>query len=453
MFDALNERLGTIFTKLRRQGRLTEADITSVMREVRIAMLEADVALPVVKDFIASLKERALGADIVKSVSPANMVVKLVQDHITALLGSEHQEINLATQPPAVIMMVGLQGSGKTTSTAKLAYLLAHKYKKKVLVASLDVYRPAAQEQLRLVAEKAGIAALDAIEGQMPVDITRRALQTAKLEAYDVLLLDTAGRLHIDTELMDELVQVRDLASPIETLLTADALTGQDAVQIGREFHEKIGITGAILTRIDGDGRGGAALSLRHVTGQPIKFIGTGEKITDFDAFYPERIAARILDMGDIVSLVEKATEQVDQAEAEQLAKRMQDGQFDFNDMLMQLRNMKRMGGMGSIMSMMPGMGQLKDKMAAAGMDESIFKKQEAIILSMHKRERRFPKLLNASRKKRIAAGSGTSVQEVNQLFKHYQQMEKVMKKLKKMGGAKGMMRGGGIEQLLQGLR
>jgi signal recognition particle subunit SRP54 len=452
MFDSLNKRLGNIFSSLRRQGALTEDDINAVMREVRIALLEADVALPVVKDFVASLKESALGTQVIKSVSPANMVIKLVQDHLTSLLGSEHQELNLNTTPPAVVMMVGLQGSGKTTSTGKLALMLRTKRNKKVMVASLDVARPAAQAQLAVVAEKAGVESLPIIAGQTPLEITRRAMQEARLSGHDVLLLDTAGRLHIDDALMDELQQVRSIASPIETLLVADSLTGQDAVNSGKEFHEKIGITGAILTRIDGDGRGGAALSIRHITGQPIKYMGTGEKLTEFEAFHPERIASRILDMGDIVSLVEKAAEAVDMEDAEAMAKRMQEGKFDFNDLLAQLRNMKKMGGMGSMLGMLPGMGKFKDKIADANLDDTLFKRQEAMILSMTKKERAFPKLLNASRRKRIASGAGVSVQDVNQLIKHQQQMEKMMKRLKKMG-KKGLMRSGGLEQLMQGIR
>jgi signal recognition particle subunit SRP54 len=451
MFQSLGDRLGSIFSKLRRQGKLTEEDITAVMREVRVALLEADVALPVVREFTASLKEAAVGAEIIQSVSPANMVIKLVQDHLTVLLGSEHQDINLTTTPPAVILMVGLQGSGKTTSTGKLAYRLRSKQHKKVMVASLDVYRPAAQQQLAVVAEAAGVESLPIIAGEMPQAITERALKAARLEGYDVLLLDTAGRLHIDDALMDELKAVKNLANPIETLLVADALTGQDAVKIGTSFHEAIGITGAILTRVDGDGRGGAALSLRSVTGQPIKFMGVGEKISEFEPFHPERIASRILDMGDIVSLVERASENVNQAEAEHMAKRLKEGSFDFNDLLMQLQQMKKMGGMGGMLKMLPGMGKMKDKIAEAGVDESLFRSQEAIILSMTKKERLHPKLLNGSRRKRIAEGSGTSVQQVNQLIKHHQQMEKMMKQMKKLG-KKGMMRGGGMEQLLQGL-
>jgi len=451
MFDSLNKRLGDIFGGLRRRGALTEEDITTAMREVRVALLEADVALPVVKEFTHSLKEKALGAEVIKSISPAQMVIKLVQDHLTELLGSEHQDLNLAMSPPAVVMMVGLQGSGKTTSTGKLALRLREKQKKKVLVASLDVARPAAQEQLEVVAAQAGVSSLPIIKGQKPLEITKRALDTAVREGYDVLLLDTAGRLHIDDELMAELEAVKKAAKPIETLLVADSLTGQDAVNIARQFHEKIGVSGIILTRIDGDGRGGAALSMRHVTGQPIKFMGTGEKLTEFEAFHPERIASRILDMGDVVSLVERAAEAIDAQEAEDMAKRMMSGQFDFNDMLNQLRQMKKLGGFGGIMGMMPGIGKLKGQLDEANIDESVFARQEAIILSMTKKERLHPKLLGASRRQRIAAGSGTTVQEVNKLLKQHQQMETVMKRLKKMG-KKGLARGG-MQQLFQGMR
>jgi len=451
MFDSLNKRLGDIFGGLRRRGALTEEDITTAMREVRVALLEADVALPVVKEFTHSLKEKALGAEVIKSISPAQMVIKLVQDHLTELLGSEHQDLNLAMSPPAVVMMVGLQGSGKTTSTGKLALRLREKQKKKVLVASLDVARPAAQEQLEVVAAQAGVSSLPIIKGQKPLEITKRALDTAVREGYDVLLLDTAGRLHIDDELMAELEAVKKAAKPIETLLVADSLTGQDAVNIARQFHEKIGVSGIILTRIDGDGRGGAALSMRHVTGQPIKFMGTGEKLTEFEAFHPERIASRILDMGDVVSLVERAAEAIDAQEAEDMAKRMMSGQFDFNDMLNQLRQMKKLGGFGGIMGMMPGIGKLKGQLDEANIDDRVFARQEAIILSMTKKERLHPKLLGASRRQRIAAGSGTTVQEVNKLLKQHQQMETVMKRLKKMG-KKGLARGG-MQQLFQGMR
>lgn len=448
MFQNLTGKLSDIFTNLRRKGALTEADIDAVMREVRIALLEADVALPVVKQFITSLKEKALGQEVIASVSPAQMVVKLTHDHLKELLGSEGVKLNLAAQPPAVILMCGLQGSGKTTSTGKLAYFLKQKQNKKVMVASLDVYRPAAQEQLRQVAERAGVACLPIVENEKPLAITKRALEAAKLEGADVLLLDTAGRLHVDTELMDELIAVQKLANPVETLLVADALTGQDAVNIAKSFHEAVGVTGIVLTRVDGDGRGGAALSMRHVTGQPIKFLGVGEKLEALEEFHPDRIASRILDMGDVVSLVEKASEMVTQDEAEAIAKNFVKGQFTLEDMLDQLRKMKKMGGISSMLGMLPGANKLMGQIDESKLDSKAFDRQEAIILSMTPRERKFPKLLNASRRQRIANGSGTSVQDINKLLKQHQQMETMMKKMKKMG-QKGMARGG-MQQLMQ---
>ncbi len=439
MFESLNKRLGSILGNLRRKGALSESDIDSVMREVRIALLEADVALPVVKDFIKSLKEKAVGAEVIRSVSPAQMVIKLVQDHLTELLGSSNEELNLAANPPVVIMMVGLQGSGKTTSSGKLALHLKNKMGKKVLLASLDVYRPAAQKQLEVVAQQAASGSLPIIEKQKPAEITSRALKMGREEGYDVIILDTAGRLHIDDELMAELQEVKKLASPIETLLVADSLTGQDAVNIASEFDNKVGITGIILTRVDGDARGGAALSMRQVTGKPIKFMGVGEKLEEFEPFHPERIASRILDMGDIISLVEKASENIDREEAEKMAAKLQKGQFDFNDLLSQFQQLKKMGGLGSLMGMIPGIGKIKEQMANVNMDDSVIKSQEAIILSMTPQERANPKLMSGSRKRRIAAGAGTTVQEVNKLIKAQKQMEGMMKKMKKMGGKKGM--------------
>ncbi len=448
MFQSLSSKLTGIFSNLRKRAVLTEADIDAVMREVRMALLEADVALPVVKDFITSLKAKAVGVEVIQTVNPAQMVIKLVSDHLKELLGSEHQSLNMAAEPPVVVMMVGLQGSGKTTSTGKLALRLRSKQNKKILVASLDIYRPAAQEQLAQVAKAAGVDALPIIAGEKPVAITTRALKEARLGGYDLLLLDTAGRLHIDEELMGELKSVRDLAKPLETLLVADSLTGQDAVNIAKTFHEQVGITGIILTRVDGDGRGGAALSMRAVTGQPIKFIGVGEKMDAFEEFHPERIANRILDMGDIVSLVEKAAENVTQAEAEQMAQRMMQGQFDFNDLLDQMRKMKKMGGISSMLGMLPGMGKLKDQLANANVDEKMIARQEAIILSMTAKERIHPKLIGGSRRIRIAKGSGTTVQDVNKILKQQMQMADMMKKMKKMG-KKGMSRGG-MENLLK---
>lgn len=442
MFASLSDRLGSIFTNLRKRGTLSEADIDTAMREVRIALLEADVALPVVKDFIKSLKEKALGAEIVKSVSPAQMVIKLVQDHLIDLLGAESAELNLNAVPPVVILMVGLQGSGKTTSTGKLAKLLREKRNKKVMVASLDVQRPAAQEQLEVLAKQTGVTGLPIVKGQSPLEITKRALEAARLEGFDVLLLDTAGRLHIDEALMEELAAVKKLAKPTETLLVADALTGQDAVTIAREFHEKIGVTGIILTRIDGDARGGAALSMRHVTGQPIKFMGTGEKLENLEPFHPQRIASRILDMGDVVSLVEKAIETIDKNEADKMQARFEEGKFDLNDLAAQMRNMKKMGGMGALMGMLPGMGQIKQQLADNPVDEKVMDRMEAIISSMTPKERSDPRVLNASRRRRVAAGSGTTVQDINRLIKQWQQMEDMMKKFRKMG-KKGLMRQG----------
>ena len=342
MFASLSDRLGSVFTNLRKRGTLSESDIDNAMREVRIALLEADVALPVVKEFIKSLKEKAVGTEVVKSVSPAQMVIKLVQDHLVELLGDEHHDLNLNAVPPVVVLMVGLQGSGKTTTTGKLAKILKEKRGKKVLLASLDVQRPAAQEQLDVLANQVGVTGLPIIKGQSPLDITKRALESARLEGYDVLMLDTAGRLHIDEALMQELAEIKRLSKPTETMLVADALTGQDAVVIATEFHEKIGITGITLTRIDGDARGGAALSMRHVTSQPIKFMGTGEKLENLEPFHPQRIASRILDMGDVVSLVERATESINKEDAQKMQERFDQGQFDLNDLSEQLKNMKK---------------------------------------------------------------------------------------------------------------
>jgi len=442
MFNSLSDKLNGVLGKLRGKGTLSESDIDTAMREVRLALLEADVALSVVKDFTNSLKQKTIGTEIIKSISPAQMVIKLVQDHLTELLGSEHAELNLSVTPPAVILMAGLQGSGKTTSSGKLALRLKNKLGKKVLLASLDIYRPAAQKQLEVLATQTGSGSLPIQEGEKPLEITRRALNMGKLEGYDVVILDTAGRLHIDDEMMQELQAVKTLANPIETLLVADSLTGQDAVNIAKQFHEKIGVTGIILTRLDGDGRGGAALSMRAITGQPIKFAGMGEKLDQFEEFHPERIAGRILDKGDIVSLVERAAETIDKAESEAMALKMQQGSFDFDDLLKQLRNMKKMGGFGGIMGMLPGISKIKDKIAEANIDEKMMARQEAIILSMTKKERQNPRLLNGSRKQRIAKGSGTSVQEINKLFKAWQQMEDMMKQMKKLG-KKGLMRGG----------
>jgi signal recognition particle subunit SRP54 len=442
MFESLSDNLSKVFSKLKSKGVLTEEDVSAAMREVRIALLEADVSLPVAKDFISKVKAKAVGQEVIKSVSPGQMVIKIVQDELEAMLGSDESEINLNTNPPAVIMMVGLQGSGKTTSSGKLANFLNKKNNKKVLMASLDVYRPAAQEQLEVLGKQISVDTVEIIEGQKPVDITKRALDRGSKEGYDVVILDTAGRLHIDNDLMTELQEVKKVSNPVETLLVADSLTGQDAVNIASQFNEKIDVTGIILTRIDGDGRGGAALSMRGVTGCPIKFMGVGEKVSEFEAFHPNRIASLILGMGDVVSLVEKAAENVDSDEAKKLEKKLKKGQFDLNDLAKQFKMMRKMGGVGGLMGMIPGLGKMKKEMDQSGVDDKMIIHQEAIISSMTKQERRYPKVINASRKKRIASGCGLTVQDVNKLLKQHKQMSTMMKKVSKMD-KKTLMRGG----------
>ncbi|WP_420429935.1 signal recognition particle protein [Kordiimonas sp.] len=438
MFDSLSDRLGGILDGLKRRGALKESDVTEALREVRVALLEADVALPVVKDFVAKVKTKAVGHEVMKSVTPGQQVVKIVNDELVAMLGSESSGLNVIGVPPVAILMVGLQGSGKTTTTAKIAKRLTEKDRKKVLMASLDVRRPAAQEQLKILGEQIGVKTLPIIPGQMPVDIARRALDAAKLQGFDVVMLDTAGRLHVDQALMAEVVAVRNATMPTETLLVADSLTGQDAVNVAKEFDAQVGITGVALTRMDGDGRGGAALSMRAVTGKPIKLAGTGEKMDALEDFHPERVAGRILGMGDVVSLVEKASETIEKEDAEKMAKKMAKGEFDLDDLRTQLQQMSKMGGMKGVLGMLPGMGKLKGAMNA-GVDDKVFKRQEAIISSMTAQERRKPQVLNASRKKRVAAGSGTSVPEVNKLLKMHMQMAKMMKKMSRMGKKGGM--------------
>lgn len=433
IFSSLSDNLTKIFDKLRGRGFLSEDDVNQAMREIRIALLEADVALPVVKDFVNQVKEKAIGAEVIKSISPGQLVVKIVSDELTAILSSDSQELNLTVQPPAVIMMVGLQGSGKTTTTGKLAFKLTNKQKKKVLVASLDTYRPAAQQQLAALAKQISIDCVDIVAGQNPLEIAKRALAQAQSQSYDVLLLDTAGRLHTDDELINELINIKKLTNPIEVMLVADSLTGQDAVNIGKEFNDKVGLTGVTLTRVDGDARGGAALSMRQVTGCPIKFIGVGEKPADLEEFYPDRIAARMLDMGDVISLVEKASELVDKQEAERMSKKLQKGKFDMDDLLSQLRSIKKMGGIGKIAGMIPGFGKIKNLMNNMPIDDKVIPHQEAIILSMTKKERRNPAIINASRKKRIATGAGRNVQEVNRLLKQYITMLKMLKRVGNM--------------------
>lgn len=445
MFENLTSRFSKILDGVFGRKIITEDDLNKVMREIRIALLEADVSLPVVKEFVNKIKEKALGQDVIKSVNPGQMIVKLVDDEIKDLLGSEKSELNLQTKAPAVIMMTGLQGSGKTTSSGKLAKYLKDKHNKKVLLASLDIYRPAAQKQLEVLGKQVNADTVDIIEGQGVIEIAKRTFKQAQEKYYDILILDTAGRLHIDNELMEELKEVKALTNPVETLLVADSLTGQDSVNIAKTFNDEIGVTGIILTRIDGDGRGGAALSMKMVTGRPIKFIGVGEKVNEFEEFYPERISSRILGMGDVVSLVEKAQEVVDEKEAKKLEEKMRKGRFDFNDLLKQLKMLKKMGGLGSLISFLPGAGKLKDAMGAKGLDGAggLLKKQEAMILSMTEVERSNPDIMSSSRKRRIIAGSGTTIQEINSLLKKYKQMNKMMKKMKGMNPnqLKGMMK------------
>jgi signal recognition particle subunit SRP54 len=447
MFDSLTDRLGDVFDRLRRHGALSENDIGAAMREIRIALIEADVALPVVRDFIAVVREKALGQEVLRSVTPAQMVVKIVHDHLVEVLGGgptggTTDGLDLNAPAPVGIMLVGLQGSGKTTTAAKIANRLKQRDRKKVLLASLDVQRPAAQEQLAVLGRQIGVASLPVVPGEKPVAITRRALDTARTQGYDVVIYDTAGRLHINEELMLEVAAVSTTARPHQTVLVADAMTGQDAVNLAKAFGERAAITGIVLTRVDGDARGGAALSMRQITGKPIVYIGTGERIGALEPFHPERIAGRILGMGDVVSLVEKAAESVDRDEAEKLAAKMAKGHFDLDDLAGQLRQIRRMGGMGGMLSLLPGVGKLKKQLGDANIDESIIKRQEAIISSMTKSERRNPKLLNGSRRRRIAGGSGTSVQEINRLLKQYQDMADMMKKMKKLG-PKGLARHG----------
>nr|WP_206065599.1 signal recognition particle protein [Novosphingobium sp. ERW19] len=439
VFDSLSDRLGGVFDRLRGRGALREEDVLAAMREVRIALLEADVALPVVRRFVDQVSEQAVGQSVLKSVTPGQQVVKIVNDALVEMLGGGTAELDLNAAPPVVIMMVGLQGSGKTTSTAKIGKLLKEKQGKKVLMASLDVNRPAAQEQLRVLGEQAGVATLPIITGQQPVDIATRAVNAAKLQAVDVLLLDTAGRLHVDQALMDEMKAVAAVSVPKETLLVVDSLTGQDAVNVAQSFSGEVDLTGVILTRMDGDARGGAALSMRAVTGKPIKFAATGEKLDAIEPFHPERVAGRILGMGDIVSIVEKAAATIQAEDAEKLAQRMSKGQFDMNDLRTQLRQMQNMGGLGVLAGMMPGMKKAKAAMAQSGMDDKVLLRMDAIIGSMTPKEREKPELLNAKRKIRVAKGSGTQVQDVNKLLKMHQEMAKAMKQIKKMGGLKGL--------------
>ncbi len=448
MFENLSERLGGVFDRLTKQGALSEEDVKTALREVRVALLEADVSLPVAREFVKKVQAKATGSAVTKSVTPGQQVVKIVHDALIDTLRGEGEPGDLKIDnPPAAILMVGLQGSGKTTTTGKLAKRLSGREGKKVLMASLDIYRPAAMEQLAILGTQVGVDTLPIVIGETAVQIAKRAKQQATLGGYDVYMLDTAGRLQIDTTLMQEVEDVRDAVSPRETLLVVDGLTGQIAVEVAEEFDGKIGITGVVLTRMDGDGRGGAALSMRAVTGKPIKFVGSGEKMDALETFEPERIAGRILGMGDIVALVEKAQETLEAEQAERMMRRLQKGMFNMNDLRSQLEQMQKMGGMQGLMGMMPGMAKMKGKIEEAGLDDSLLKRQVALIGSMTKKERANPGLLQASRKKRIAAGAGMEVSDLNKLIKQHRQMADMMKKLGKRGGLgalKGMMGGQG---------
>ena len=439
MFDALSDRLGNVFDRLKGKGSLSESDVNAAMREVRIALLEADVAVEVVKSFIDGVKERAVGQEVTKSVTPGQQVIKIVNDNLIEMLGKEPAWIELNAVPPVPILMIGLQGSGKTTTAAKIASRLTRRDKKKVMMASLDVTRPAAREQLRVLGEQINVSTLPMAEGETAVSIAKRAMTASRLQGYDVVILDTAGRVTIDQGLMDEIKQISEITNPAEKILVADALTGQDAVTTAKNFHQNVGVTGIVLTRMDGDSRGGAALSMRSVTGVPIKAVGTGEKLENLEDFHPERVAGRILGMGDVVSLVEKAAETIEVEEAEKIALKMQKGQFDFNDMLTQLQQVSKMGGLGGVLAMLPGVGKLQKQMASAGVDDKSIARQVAIIQSMTAQERKSPKLLNASRKRRVASGSGTTAQEINRLLKQQMEMARMMKKVGKMGGLKGL--------------
>jgi len=438
MFENLTNKFEEIFSSLKKAPSLDENQVDEGLKSIRLALLEADVSLEVVKEFINRVKPKALGQEIVRSTSPGQMVVKIVYDELVSLLGDKTSEIQLNAVPPVPIMLVGLQGSGKTTTTAKLARYLEKNNKKKVMMVSLDVYRPAAQEQLRLLGEQNNILTLPVIEGQIPVDICRRAISAANLNGSEIILFDTAGRTQIDFQMMNEIKQIENMINPSETILVADSLTGQVAANVAKEFKNTVNLTGIVLTRSDGDGRGGAALSMKYVADVPIKFLGVGEKIENFEVFYPDRIANRLLGMGDIVSLVEKASEDLDQENLKKTEENLKKGQFSLEDYLSQLRQMKKMGGIEGIMSFLPGVSKIKSQMDQAGVDEKIITQNEAVILSMTKKERENPKIIDGSRKKRIANGSGTDVATINKLLKQFKMMSEMMKKMSK-GNTKGM--------------
>ena len=442
MFDRLTERLGEVLGQLTRRGALSTADVDAALREVRVALLEADVALPVVRDFLAKVHDQAVGETVLKSVTPGQMVVKVVHDALIEALGGAAVGLDLNAPAPVVIMMVGLQGSGKTTTTAKIALRLKSRERKRVLMASLDTRRPAAQHQLAVLGGQAEVATLPIVPGEPPVAIARRALQTGRLEGYDLVMLDTAGRLHVDEELMAEAAAVQEAAGPTETLLVVDAMTGQDAVNVATSFRDRLKLTGVVLTRVDGDARGGAALSMRAVTGCPIKLIGVGEKLDALEDFHPARIAGRILGMGDIVGLVERAAETVEREQAEKMAAKLQKGQFDLDDLAEQLRQLQKMGGLGGVLGMLPGVQKVKKQLDNAKIDERQLRRQQAIISSMTRQERRRPEIIKASRKQRIAAGSGATVQEINKLLKQHMEMARMVKQMGRLG-EKGLMRHG----------
>ena len=452
MFENLTNKLETIFSKLKSAPSLNEEQVDISLKEIRLALLEADVALSVTKEFIEKVKPKALGQELLKSISPGQMIVKIVYDELVNFLGEKNQELNLNVSPPACILLVGLQGSGKTTSAAKLANLVKKKYNKKVFLVSLDVYRPAAQEQLKVLAEANQINHLPVINGQQPLDITKRALNAAKLNGSDVIIFDTAGRTQVDLMMMNEIKQIKSLVKPTETVLVADSLTGQIAANVAKEFDKILDISSIILTRIDGDGRGGAALSMKYVTNKPIKYIGVGEKIDDLEVFYPERIANRILGMGDVVSLVEKASEGLDEEKLKKAEEQYRKGLFTLDDYLSQLRQMKKMGGMEGVLSLLPGVSKIKEQMNNASIDEKIITTNEAIILSMTKREREDPKVINGSRKKRIAIGAGADISTINKLLKQFKMMSDMMKKMSQ--GNKNPIPSGAIpDELLNQLK
>ncbi len=433
MLDNFSNKITKIFNSISGKKFISEDDLAATMREIRIALLEADVSLPITKDFIEKVKTEALGQQVIKSVSAGQMIVKIVHDELVKLLGGQRAEINFNAAPPVIIMMVGLQGAGKTTTSGKLAARLKNKANKKVLLASLDTYRPAAQTQLEILANKISVDSLEIITSENPLQITKRALARAKEVGHDVIILDTAGRTHVNDELMNELEEIKKISNPTEILLVVDAMIGQDAVNVAKVFNERLQITGTILTRLDGDARGGAALTMKAATNCPIKFIGVGEKIDELEEFNPDRIASRIVGMGDVVSLVEKAQEMFDMEEMEKSAQKMQKGHFDLNDLLSQIRNMRKMGGIGSMVKFLPGMSQLKEHLGKLGDAEKEMLRQEALILSMTKKERKNPDILSSSRKHRIANGAGSTIQEVNRLLKKYKQMQKMMKKFGKI--------------------